>query len=333
MQRQRTRTIALLIWVAAGLHLPASCDAEQGRDMAGAQHALSPDGGLVQQLLALEEEKPPEDQAKQSEENPGVLPFDQESLITTLAVPPSSTAEDQFILGLTPDLAAQVLGAQDFVVLLDDGQRIKAESGEFTFSVDRAGGQVAIMSRSPGFGTEPAPVDESAILAQATDTLLALGMASNEIFNPHVRPLMAAGWDRTTGEKHVEKLAYKVFISRTLGGVEEPYSHLTLSYTLDGSFYKLIGKWLPVVPGNATIEAEMSQEEAAAYLATKLPQVPGWEGRSGEAFFGNVVVPQAQTESGYMFKLAFKVGFTMGGPDGHDGPVVDRFIAYDGEIL
>lgn len=283
-------------------------------------------------LLALSGSPEGEDSAAEEFAPGGSNDFSLAPSGITASVIVNSPTQGEFASIASAELVAESFCGESFESIGEKDGILKAESSNFEFSLDRQTGKVWLMSKNVSLSSPTTHASKADVEQMALNSLSAVGVSTDEIGEMLVRRLMSQIGNRDGSNVVTAPKAYKVLVQRTISGVEVYGSRLVLSYKLDGTFYKMIGRWPALDRSKPVVEIGVSPAEAAGVVLDRLSETQGYDTHLGIPNFKNVLVPYPGCAGGYCLKLATAASYIPDTGRGH-GKIVELIIDYSGGVL
>jgi hypothetical protein len=281
-------------------------------------------------LNATDESKPP----GFSDSSKYMLPLQESDLVSFVEF--SGTSSEEFSRILSGEIISNVLCKEEVIIDTDTSDILRAHSASYLIDLERNTGKIYIRRKEMTFETENQKISKEELMDMAEFSLHQLGLIPEEMDQAEAVSLMVQSKNGGTGAISTEEMAYKIIVTRKIGGVEVWGSKLVVSYKLDGTFYKLVGRWTPIDKSAGGYQHETKSDIVLASIQKSVLEIPGFTDCKTIKSVRNVLYPHYETESGYLLELGVAIGFVTEWSSGWgsgNNPIREEIITYSGEIL
>jgi hypothetical protein len=199
-----------------------------------------------------------------------------------------------------------------------DGNEV-AEANGRTLSVNRRTGLIRMRDLRGYESSSPTRASDNQLLARSRPILAALGATADQT-QFAVRSLMVGSRDGDGTPVTDREMARKVMVTRAIAGIPVEADHIVLSYSLDGSLRKILGRWHQIDFDRSRFSTVLSDaetfEHAMQKLETESIQTNLSIARDGVARVRTVLVLAENTDEYVTFEPAGRVEVPTVGPGG-----------------
>lgn len=244
-------------------------------------------------------------------------------VLPTLSAVPASSASFDFNRAVVPQNIERILPSGElFSPTLYYLSGEETTSNSFQLEIGRTRGSFFLTLRDDVIPRKPLAVTggDSAVLLDARNRLKSLGFATAETSGAFVRHLKRFSHPVGSNEERVQVVSTKVFVDRTLGGIEVNGSRAVLTYDATGSFRRVIGRWPTLAASGHRLKTTLSIAQISDAVAKQLASMPSISSPTQPIPLRSLYTANPQPDGKVVLQLSVEATLLRGGEEESQGP-------------